>query len=204
MKKRLDVLLVERGLAESRAQAQALVLAGLVPGFGKPGTQVVLTVVRKDVDAPLVFSLTREEINFKSVRAKLVEPGYGFVRVTQFQERTGEDLANTIARQALLTVLEAIGPNAYSAELDRDLLALQKNDPAVAVREGAKQAREKMDKLLAVWPLIREIQKIEDQLQGLSDSPERRSCLEQYLTLHDRLADAMAKETIPTTLVQSE
>ena len=39
-KKRLDLLLVERGLAESRAQAQALVLAGLVPGFEKPGTQV--------------------------------------------------------------------------------------------------------------------------------------------------------------------
>jgi 23S rRNA (cytidine1920-2'-O)/16S rRNA (cytidine1409-2'-O)-methyltransferase len=40
LKKRLDVLLVERGLAESRAQAQALVLAGLVPGFDKPGQQV--------------------------------------------------------------------------------------------------------------------------------------------------------------------
>src|SRR2546428_9794200 len=40
MKKRLDVLLVERGLAESRAQAQALVLAGLVRGFEKPGAQV--------------------------------------------------------------------------------------------------------------------------------------------------------------------
>ena len=40
MKKRLDVLLVERGLAESRAQAQALVLAGRVPGYDKPGTQV--------------------------------------------------------------------------------------------------------------------------------------------------------------------
>ena len=40
MKKRLDVLLVERGLAESRAQAQALVLAGLVPGYSKPGAQV--------------------------------------------------------------------------------------------------------------------------------------------------------------------
>jgi 23S rRNA (cytidine1920-2'-O)/16S rRNA (cytidine1409-2'-O)-methyltransferase len=40
VKKRLDVVLVERGLAESRAQAQALVLAGLVPGFDKPGTQV--------------------------------------------------------------------------------------------------------------------------------------------------------------------
>jgi 23S rRNA (cytidine1920-2'-O)/16S rRNA (cytidine1409-2'-O)-methyltransferase len=45
-KKRLDVLLVERGLAESRTQAQALVMAGLVPGHTKPGEQV-------DVDAPL-------------------------------------------------------------------------------------------------------------------------------------------------------
>src|SRR5216683_3521314 len=40
MKKRLDALLVERGLAESRAQAQALVMAGLVPGHSKPGEQV--------------------------------------------------------------------------------------------------------------------------------------------------------------------
>jgi 23S rRNA (cytidine1920-2'-O)/16S rRNA (cytidine1409-2'-O)-methyltransferase len=39
-KKRVDVVLVERGLAESRAQAQALVLAGLVPGFDKPGQQI--------------------------------------------------------------------------------------------------------------------------------------------------------------------
>jgi 23S rRNA (cytidine1920-2'-O)/16S rRNA (cytidine1409-2'-O)-methyltransferase len=46
VKKRLDVLLVERGLAESRAQAQALVLAGLVPGHDKAGAQV-------DEDAPL-------------------------------------------------------------------------------------------------------------------------------------------------------
>jgi 23S rRNA (cytidine1920-2'-O)/16S rRNA (cytidine1409-2'-O)-methyltransferase len=40
MRKRLDVLLVERGLAETRSQAQALVLAGLVPGYEKPGQQV--------------------------------------------------------------------------------------------------------------------------------------------------------------------
>ena len=45
-KKRLDVLLVERGLAESRAQAQALVMAGRVPGHSKPGEQL-------DEDAPL-------------------------------------------------------------------------------------------------------------------------------------------------------
>ena len=49
-KKRLDVALVERGLAESRAQAQALVMAGLVAGYEKPGQQVAddveLTVER--------------------------------------------------------------------------------------------------------------------------------------------------------------
>ncbi|MGH8850955.1 MAG: S41 family peptidase, partial [Casimicrobiaceae bacterium] len=63
---------------------------------GKPGTQIVLTVVRKDAEAPLTFNLTREVINFRSVRAKLVEPGYGYVRVVQFQEHTGEDVAKAI------------------------------------------------------------------------------------------------------------
>ena len=51
MKKRLDVVLVERGLAESRAQAQALVLAGRVPGYDKPGTQVDADV-EVEVSAP--------------------------------------------------------------------------------------------------------------------------------------------------------
>ena len=63
---------------------------------GKPGTQVVLTVARKDVEAPMTFVLTREEINVKSIRAKLIEPGYGYIRVRGFQERTGEDLARAL------------------------------------------------------------------------------------------------------------
>ena len=51
MRKRLDLLLVERGLAETRAQAQALVLAGRVPGYAKPGTQVDETA-EIEVEAP--------------------------------------------------------------------------------------------------------------------------------------------------------
>jgi 23S rRNA (cytidine1920-2'-O)/16S rRNA (cytidine1409-2'-O)-methyltransferase len=54
VKKRLDVVLVERGLAESRAQAQAFVLAGLVPGYDKPGTQVTPDI-EVTVDAPRRF-----------------------------------------------------------------------------------------------------------------------------------------------------
>ena len=55
-KKRLDVLLVERGLAESRAQAQALVLAGLVPGLSKAGEQV-------DEDAELAVAETARYVS---------------------------------------------------------------------------------------------------------------------------------------------
>jgi 23S rRNA (cytidine1920-2'-O)/16S rRNA (cytidine1409-2'-O)-methyltransferase len=54
VKKRLDVLLVERGLAESRSQAQALVLAGLVHGYDKPGTQVEETA-ELELDRPPRF-----------------------------------------------------------------------------------------------------------------------------------------------------
>jgi carboxyl-terminal processing protease len=63
---------------------------------GKPGTDIVLTIVRKEVEQPLTITLTREEINVKSVRAKMLEPGYGYIRVRNFQDRTGEDLAKAI------------------------------------------------------------------------------------------------------------
>lgn len=63
---------------------------------GKPDTSIVLTVLRKSETKPLKFTLQRAIIKNKSVKYKLVEPGYAYVRVTQFQEHTGEDLAKAI------------------------------------------------------------------------------------------------------------
>ena len=63
---------------------------------GKPNTPITLTVLRKNETKPLVFTLTRAVIQVKSVKYKLADPGYGYVRVTQFQEHTGEDLAKAI------------------------------------------------------------------------------------------------------------
>jgi carboxyl-terminal processing protease len=63
---------------------------------GKPGTPITLTILRKDAESLLTVPLVREEINVKSVRAKMLEPGYGYVRVRNFQERTGEDLARVL------------------------------------------------------------------------------------------------------------
>jgi 23S rRNA (cytidine1920-2'-O)/16S rRNA (cytidine1409-2'-O)-methyltransferase len=62
VKKRLDVLLVERGLAESRTQAQALVLAGLVPGYDKPGHQVPDDAVLSVEAPPLYVSRGGEKL----------------------------------------------------------------------------------------------------------------------------------------------
>jgi 23S rRNA (cytidine1920-2'-O)/16S rRNA (cytidine1409-2'-O)-methyltransferase len=62
LKKRLDVLLVERGLAESRAQAQALVLAGRVPGFDKPGTAVDETAQLAVTEPPRFVSRGGEKL----------------------------------------------------------------------------------------------------------------------------------------------
>ena len=63
---------------------------------GKPDTTVTLTIIRQNESSPLKFTLTRAIVKNKSVKYKLIEANYGYVRVTQFQERTGEDLANAI------------------------------------------------------------------------------------------------------------
>jgi carboxyl-terminal processing protease len=63
---------------------------------GKPGTQIILTVLRKGENKPLVLTLTRAVIKIQSVKSRLVEPGYGYIRITQFQEHTGDALAKAL------------------------------------------------------------------------------------------------------------
>ena len=63
---------------------------------GKPKTPIVLTVVRKGESQPLEVRLVRDVIKVQSVRARVIEPGYGFIRISQFQERTVEDLVKAI------------------------------------------------------------------------------------------------------------
>ncbi len=60
---------------------------------GKPNTDITLTIIRKGDPKPKVVTLTRAVIQIQSVKSKLIEPGYAYVRVTQFQEHTPEKLA---------------------------------------------------------------------------------------------------------------
>ena len=60
---------------------------------GQKGTKVILTIMREGFDKPQEFPLIRDIIQVKSVRSNLLEDGYAYVRIAQFQEKTDEDLA---------------------------------------------------------------------------------------------------------------
>jgi len=63
---------------------------------GEPNTKVLLTVFRKSENRSFVATIIREEIRMQSVRVKMIEPGYAWVRVSQFQDRTVEDFARKV------------------------------------------------------------------------------------------------------------
>lgn len=63
---------------------------------GEPNTKVVLTIFRKDENRTFPVTIVREEIKQQSVRGKLLEPGYAWLRVSQFQERTVEDFVRKL------------------------------------------------------------------------------------------------------------
>jgi carboxyl-terminal processing protease len=63
---------------------------------GEPATKVVLTIYRKSESRSFPVTIVREEIHVQSVRAKLIEPGYAWLRVSQFQDRTTEDFAKKL------------------------------------------------------------------------------------------------------------
>ncbi|MDZ4264064.1 MAG: S41 family peptidase [Pseudomonadota bacterium] len=65
---------------------------------GKPGTDIILTVVREGADKPLKFTITRAVIKVNSIKERELEPGFGYVRITQFQSSTGENMIQAISK----------------------------------------------------------------------------------------------------------
>lgn len=63
---------------------------------GEPGTKITLTIFRKSEDRTFPITITRAEIKVQSVKAKFIEPGIAYVRITSFQERTIPDLAKKL------------------------------------------------------------------------------------------------------------
>jgi carboxyl-terminal processing protease len=68
---------------------------------GKAGTPVTLTILRKSEEKSFPVTIVRAEINVKSVKTKTIEPGYAWVRISSFQERTVEDLVTNLNKIAI-------------------------------------------------------------------------------------------------------
>ncbi len=75
---------------------------------GKPNTDIVLTIVRQNEPKPLVITITREIIRVKSVKNRMLEPGFGYVRITNFQSRTATDLLKAISDLQREATLEGL------------------------------------------------------------------------------------------------
>ena len=65
---------------------------------GPKGTEVVLTIMREGFSKPRDFVIVRDTISIKSVRTKIIEPGYGYLRLSQFQSTTLKDLRQALAK----------------------------------------------------------------------------------------------------------
>ena len=65
---------------------------------GKPDSDILITVVRKGKDKPIKIKITRAIIKIQSVRSKTLAEGFGYIRVSAFQERTGADLRKAISK----------------------------------------------------------------------------------------------------------
>lgn len=145
---------------------------------GKPGTKITLTLSRKDAPKPIVVNLTRAIIKVKSVRHHLLEQDYGYVRVSQFQERTVQSVVDSINeltkqnKQALKGVVldlrddpgglltGAVGVSAVFLKSGDEVVSTKGRDnkPALSLKAQAQDyAMNKKDPLVALPAEIKNI-----------------------------------------------
>ncbi len=64
---------------------------------GKPGTKIDLTIVREGEQKPLHIAIVRDVIKVKSVKYRMLQPGYGYLRITSFQTQTGDQVVKAVS-----------------------------------------------------------------------------------------------------------
>jgi carboxyl-terminal processing protease len=112
---------------------------------GQKGTTVSLTIMREGFDKPRVYVLERDIIKVRSVRSRLLDSGYGYIRIAQFQEKTSQDLGD-----ALKSLKES-----NQGRLSGLILDLR-NDPGGLLDQAVKVANRFVDDGLIVYTYGRE------------------------------------------------
>lgn len=106
---------------------------------GPKGTKVKLTIIRKGERKPLEFELVRDMISIQSVKSRLLEPGYGYVRISSFQSGTSNDLKKALDQ------FESQGTGLQGLVLDL------RNDPGGLLEQAVEVSDEFLDEGLIVY-----------------------------------------------------
>lgn len=106
---------------------------------GPKGSKIVLTIVREGTEQPFDLELTRDTITVQSVRSKMLEAGYGYLRIAQFQVNTGKDTAKAILK------LEKEDPDLKGLILDL------RNNPGGVLQSSVEVADAFLDEGLIVY-----------------------------------------------------
>ncbi len=107
---------------------------------GKPGSSITLTIIREDVQQPIKITIVRDVIKVKSVKSRMLDPGFGYVRITQFQSHTGENL-----RDAISDLKRQYGKNLKGLVLDL------RNNPGGVLSAAVSVSDAFLDKGLIVY-----------------------------------------------------
>ncbi len=112
---------------------------------GPKGSPITITIMRDSFEKPREFTMVREVIKVKSIKARTLETGYGYVRVAQFQERTAEDLHAALERL-----------RSENGGTLRGLILDLRNDPGGLLDQAVKVADTFLDGGLIVYTEGRE------------------------------------------------
>ncbi len=107
---------------------------------GRKGTKVTISIMRKDFSEPKEFTLTRALIEIQSVKTKILDKGLGYLRLSQFQERSSQDL-----RDKLLALEQGNGGNLRGLVLDL------RNNPGGLLDQAVEVSDEFLDSGLIVF-----------------------------------------------------
>lgn len=107
---------------------------------GKPGTQVTISIMREGFTKPRDYTITRENINIKSVKYEVLDGNIAYIRIVQFQERTSADL-----RAALDAIVKKTNGNIKGIILDL------RNDPGGLLSKSVEVADDFIDDGIIVY-----------------------------------------------------
>lgn len=129
---------------------------------GRKGTEITIHILRGDFEAPRPFTVVRDVVQIDSVEGKLLEPGYGYLRISAFQERTDKELEESLA--AIHAEIAKTADDENAAGRLQGLVIDLRDNPGGLLDQAVKVADAWLDEGVIVYTQGREVAQRQDYL----------------------------------------